>query len=80
MIPLFVALLGREEAKAKTEPTPVIPPTPPMSPQDELALLEKSALEKGMTEDELNEIRSIGECEQQVQTRIASLHAWLRSH
>ncbi|MGH9148656.1 MAG: hypothetical protein ACRD1Q_18240 [Vicinamibacterales bacterium] len=51
-----------------------------MSPKDELGLLEKKAQEKGMSYDELNEIRQIGECHEQVQTRINGLHAWLAAH
>lgn len=77
---MFVGLLNREEARAKTEPTPVVPPAPPMSPKDELALLERNALEKGMTEDEFYELRAIGECPAQVQTRIERLHQWHASH
>jgi hypothetical protein len=53
---------------------------PPMSPKDELGLLEKKAQEKGMSYDELNEIRQIGECNEQVQTRINGLHEWLAAH
>ena len=71
---MFVGLLSREEAKAKIEPTPVVPPTQPMSPKDELTLLEKKVLEKGMSPENLDMIQGIGDCPQQVQTRIARLH------
>ncbi len=75
MFPMFVGLLDRK-AKAKSEPIPVVAPAPLMSPKDELALLERSVLEKGMTRDELEDIQLIGECPEQVQTRIATLHGW----
>mgnify|MGYP001602354401 CR=1 FL=1 len=80
MFPMFVGLLNREQAKAKTEPTPVVPPAPPMSPRDELTLLEKKVLEKGMSPDNLAMIQGIGDCPQQVQTRISRLHEWLAAH
>jgi hypothetical protein len=53
---------------------------PPMSPTDELKLLEKKALEKGISSDELTETRRIGDCPAQVQTRIKHLHEWLAAH
>jgi len=61
-------------------PTQARPKAPPMSPKDELGLLEKKAQEKGMSYDELNEIRQIGECNDQVQARINGLHEWLAAH
>lgn len=53
---------------------------PPMSPQDELELLEKKAQERGMSYDELTKTRHIGDCPAQVQTRIEQLHQWLAAH
>ena len=61
-------------------PADALPQAPPMSPKDELGLLEKKAQEKGMSYDELNEILQIGECNEQVQTRINRLHDWLVAH
>jgi len=52
----------------------------PMSPPDELELLEKKALEKGIAYDELDKTRRIGDCPAQVQTRIKHLHEWLAAH
>lgn len=52
----------------------------PMSPPDELALLEEEALEKGISADELTDIRRIGDCPAQMQVRIKHLHEWLAAH
>ena len=70
---LLVQRTGRAPADA-------LPKAPPMSPKDELGLLEKKAQEQGMSYDELNEMRQIGECHEQVQTRINGLHEWLAAH
>lgn len=58
------------------------PPTTarPMSPADELALLEQQALDKGISSVELERVRRIGECPAQVQARIKQLHEWLAAH
>ena len=61
-------------------PAEVPSKVPPMSPSDELQLLEKRALEKGMPFEELTEIRRIGDCPAQVRARIKDLHAWLSAH
>jgi hypothetical protein len=53
---------------------------PPMSPADELNLLEKRALERGISSDELAKTRRIGDCPAQVQARIKHLHEWLAAH
>jgi hypothetical protein len=53
---------------------------PPMSPADELELLERRALEKGIPDDELTKTRRIGNCPAQVQARIKHLHEWLAAH
>jgi hypothetical protein len=58
-------------------PAEVPPKAPPMSPSDELRLLEKEALARGMSQDELEQTRRIGDCPAQVQTRIARMHEWL---
>ena len=62
------------------EPPEIPSKVPPMSPSDELQLLEKRALEKGMPFDELTEIRRIGDCPAQVRARIRDLHEWLAAH
>lgn len=74
---LVEGLLVQRTVRALAE---ALPKAPPMSPKDELGLLEKKAQEKGMSYDELNEIRQIGECNEQVQTRINGLHEWLAAH
>lgn len=56
------------------------PSTPPMSPRDELDLLEKEARERGMEDDELAKTQQIGTCPAQVGTRIEHLHNWLAAH
>ena len=68
-----------EEPMLKEARTPaeVPPKAPPMSPFDELRLLEREALERGLSHDELEQIRRIGDCPAQVQTRISRLHEWL---
>jgi hypothetical protein len=53
---------------------------PPMSPAEELELLEKRALDKGIPGDELTKTRRIGNCPAQVQARIKHLHEWLAAH
>jgi hypothetical protein len=52
----------------------------PMSPPDELALLEEKALDKGISAEELTNIRRIGDCPAQMQARIKHLHGWLAAH
>ena len=69
-------VVGRETEMPSQAPSEA----PPMSKQDELRLLEKKALEKGISNKELVRIRNKGECDAQVQTRIAKLHAWLAAH
>lgn len=53
---------------------------PTMSPPDELELLEKRALEKGISSDELTKTRRIGDCPAQVRARVQHLHEWLAAH
>jgi hypothetical protein len=79
--------LGFVEGRLLTEvpapaqkPTEAPPKAPPMSPWDELHLLEKTAVEKGLSQDELDKTRRIGDCPAQVQTRIKHLHEWLAAH
>jgi hypothetical protein len=73
---MTVGLLSQRTLRAAAEALP----TAPMSLRDELQLLEKKAIEKGMSYDELTGIQRIGDCAQQVQTRIAQLHQWLAAH
>lgn len=70
---LLTALVEELETRETQSP----PSAPPMSLRDELVLLEKKAWEKGMTPEKSKEIREIGDCDVQVQTRIARLHEWL---
>lgn len=56
------------------------PAVAPMSLQDELRLLEHKVQEKGMSENELNKTRQIGDCPAQVRTRVERLHEWLAAH
>jgi hypothetical protein len=53
---------------------------PPMSPRDELALLEEKAKEKGISAEELTNTQRIGDCPAQMQARIKHLHEWLAAH
>jgi hypothetical protein len=53
---------------------------PPMSLPDELELLEKRALQKGISFDDLTKTRRIGDCPAQIQARIKHLHEWLAAH
>jgi hypothetical protein len=78
-----IGVLGFVEGRLPTEvqvPRDAPSKVPPMSPHDELALLEKTALEKGISSDELATTRRIGECPAQVQARITHLHKWLAAH
>ena len=75
MSPPFVAV-AEPEAKKQTE----VPSAPPMSPAEELLLLERSALEKGMSPEKLGQIRQIGVCPTQIQARIRHLHEWLAAN
>jgi hypothetical protein len=69
------------EVQVPPEAPPKVPPkVPPMSPADELELLEKRALERGISGSELTKIRTIGNCPAQVQARIKHLHEWLAAH
>lgn len=78
--------IGTLRFVVRRSPTEVqVPPeapskVPPMSPADELDLLEKRALEKGISDDELSKTRRIGNCPAQVQARIKHLHEWLAAH
>jgi hypothetical protein len=71
---------GRLSRRTVQAPAETPPNNAPMSRRDELKLLEKKALEKGMSNDELSGIQRIGECSEQVQTRITQLHQWLAAH
>jgi hypothetical protein len=51
-----------------------------MSLPDELELLEKRALQKGISFDDLTKTRRIGDCPAQIQARIKHLHEWLAAH
>ncbi len=78
-----IATLRFVERRSPTEVE--VPPeapskAPPMSPADELDLLEKRALERGISDDELTKTRRIGNCPAQVQARIKHLHEWLAAH
>ena len=78
-----IGTLGFVEGRLPTEvqaPREAPPTAPPMSPPDELTLLERKALDKGMSSDELARTRQIGDCSAQVQTRIKHLHEWLAAH
>lgn len=68
---LLTEVQGRGDAPAKPRP---------MSPADELALLEQQALDKGISSVELERTRRIGECPAQVQARIKQMHEWLAAH
>jgi hypothetical protein len=70
---------GRLPTKVQT-PREAPSRVPPMSPPDELDLLEKRALERGISSDELTKTRRIGDCPAQVQARIKHLHEWLAAH
>ena len=72
--------LLREVQAPREIPREIPPKAPPMSPSDEVRLLEKKALEKGLSDSALDEIRRIGDCPAQVQTRIKQLHEWLAAH
>jgi hypothetical protein len=72
--------VGRLSRRTVQAPPETPPKNAPMSRRDELRLLEKKALEKGMSNDELSGIQRIGECVEQVQTRITQLHQWLAAH
>lgn len=74
---------GSVEGRTLTQfdrPREVPPKVPPMSPSDKLGLLEQKALEKGISQDELDKTRGIGDCPAQVQTRITRLHERLAAH
>jgi len=78
-----VGTLGFVEQRVQTKvqrPSEVPSKVPPMSPSDELGVLEKEALEKGISHDEMDKTRRIGDCPAQVQTRIKRLHEWLAAH
>jgi hypothetical protein len=53
--------------------------TTPLTPEEELRILEEEALRLGITPEELARIRAIGRCPAQVQTRIAMLRRWISS-
>ncbi|MEK7579756.1 MAG: hypothetical protein AAB469_01015 [Patescibacteria group bacterium] len=68
------ALLEEEVALQEILAPPV---APPMSPIEKLRLLEKKALEKGISREVFEDIKNIGDCSVQVQSRIANLEDWL---
>lgn len=80
----LVSVVTETFRRTKVQETEVPPTSPPevqpMSKQDELRLLENEALKKGMSSEEFVRIHNIGDCEEQVQTRIARLHAWHAAH
>jgi hypothetical protein len=83
LLSALVDTLGLVEGRLPTEgtrPNEAPSKVPPMSPADELQLLEKRALERGIPSDELARVRQIGECPAQVQTRIRHLHEWLAAN
>lgn len=47
------------------------------TPEEELAELEKKALELDISSEELQEIQTIGDCPDQIQARIAELQNWI---
>jgi hypothetical protein len=51
--------------------------TTPLTPEEELRILEEEALRLGMTPKELARIRAIGKCPAQVRTRVTMLRRWL---
>jgi hypothetical protein len=51
--------------------------TTPLTPEEELRILEERALRLGMTPEELARIRAIGRCPAQVRTRVTMLRRWL---
>ncbi len=76
----LVGVLERVLGREAEVPLPAPPEVPPMSKQDELRLMEKRVLEKGISNEEFVRIQREGDCEFQVQTRIAKLHAWDAAH
>ena len=68
---------------AATIAPPALTPTeaPPvkreLAPKEELEQLEREARRRGMLLDELREIRLIGDCDDQIQERIAEVQKWL---
>jgi len=68
---------GGEVALQETEAPPK---APPMTPLEKLRLLEKKALDKGISKKLFEDIRSPGDCPNQVQTRIGQLDDWLLAH
>jgi hypothetical protein len=78
-----IGILGFVEGRPPAEvqaPREAPPTAPPMSPNDELALLERTAVDKGISADELARSQRIGDCPAQVQARIKHLHQWLAVH
>jgi hypothetical protein len=71
---------GRLPQRMVQEPAEAPSKARAMSSLDELNLLEKEAHEKGISHDELNKTRQIGDCAAQVQTRVKRLHEWLAAH
>jgi hypothetical protein len=51
--------------------------TTPLTPEEELRILEEEALRLGMSPEELARIRAIGRCPAQVRTRVTMLRRWL---
>ena len=78
-----IGTLGFVEGRLLTEveaPGEAPPKVTPMSPPDELELLEQKALQKGISSEELTNTRRIGDCPAQVRARIKHLHEWLATH
>jgi hypothetical protein len=54
--------------------------TTPLTPEEELRILEERALRLGMAPEELARIRAIGKCPAQVRTRVTMLRRWLSEY
>ncbi len=53
---------------------------PVETPRQKLRRLEEEVYRRGMSFEELNGIKRIGDCDQQVELRIAALQKWLAAH
>jgi len=72
----------REKASfAEEAPTPVQETQiPELGDKQLLQSLEQEAKYNGISGEELDEIRSIGDCPEQIQQRIQELETWLTRH
>ena len=79
---VLTAVLERVGVREREIEMPVSTPpeVPPMSPKDELRLLENESLRRGMSNEEYIQVRNIGNCQDQVQARIKRHHEFLATH